>query len=128
MSGASEVELRHIPVEIGSKVLTDGEVYTRMSNGDWIGRSTDFSVSDVNMSRREGVEVLEGRADPTMEVILFKPSGKYYTEDDNWRIPREAIGPHDMKSSPQFRRIDEGAVLIPEQEPWGYPHLFPGTK
>jgi hypothetical protein len=57
-------------------------------------------------------------------VILFKASGKYYTEEW-WRIPDNAIGPHDMKWSKDFRRIDGGAVLVDSQEPWGYPHLFP---
>ena len=71
-------------------------------------------------------------------VILFKPSGKYYTEE-SWRIPtrikdhspmrgnyvRGPIGPFDMRHSPDFRRIDGGAVLVESQEPWGYPHLFP---
>lgn len=61
-----------------------------------------------------------------VSVILFKRSGKYYTEE-KWRVPAGAIGPFDMQSSPDFRRIDAGAVLIPAQEPWGFPHLFPGN-
>lgn len=60
-------------------------------------------------------------------VILFKPSGKYYTEE-SWRVPENAIGPYDMERSPDFRRISGGAVLIDSQEPWGYPHLFPGVR
>lgn len=56
-------------------------------------------------------------------VILFKPSGKYYTEEE-WTIPPNAIGPYDMSSSPDFRRISGGAVLVVTQEPWGYPHLL----
>lgn len=40
----------------------------------------------------------------TATVILFKPSGKYYTEEP-WRIPEDAIGPYDMQRSPDFRRI-----------------------
>lgn len=72
-------------------------------------------------------------------VILFKPNGKYYTKEE-WRIPetvpdhseyrgdfvRTVIGPYDMRHSPDFRRISGGAVLVESQEPWGYPHLFPG--
>jgi hypothetical protein len=57
-------------------------------------------------------------------VILFKPSGKYYTEE-RWRIPDGAIGPFDMDQSPDFRRIAGGPVLVETQEPWGFPHLFP---
>jgi hypothetical protein len=70
-----------------------------------------------------------------VKVILFKEFGKYYTEEE-WEVPatvrdtpesreRPAIGPYDMWHSPNFRRIGNGAVLIPSQEPWGYPHLFP---
>lgn len=69
-------------------------------------------------------------------VILFKPSGKYYCEEE-WRIPkmvpvpgtsrmRNVIGPYDMGFSPDFRRISGGSVLVETQEPWNYPHLFPG--
>lgn len=57
-------------------------------------------------------------------VILFKPSGKYYTKE-KWTVPDGAIGPYDMRHSPDFRRIDGGAVLVDTQEPWGFPHLFP---
>lgn len=77
-------------------------------------------------------------------VILFRPSGKYYT-DEYWRIPTyqdaienmgygytyaagDLITPYGMVYSPDFRRIDGGPVLVPTQEPWGYPHLFPGLK
>ena len=59
-------------------------------------------------------------------VILFKKSGKYYTEEQ-WRIPAGAIGPYDMALSPDFRRIDDGPVLVETQEPWGFPHLFPAN-
>lgn len=58
-------------------------------------------------------------------VVLFKPSGKYYTEE-YWEVPPDAIGPYAMKDSPDFRRIGSGAVLVDTQEPWGFPHLFPG--
>ena len=61
-----------------------------------------------------------------VRVTLFKPSGKFYTSED-WRIPEEAIGPFDMDRSPDFRRIDGGAVLIHGYSPWGFPHLFPST-
>lgn len=60
------------------------------------------------------------------KVILFKPSGKYYTEEE-WEVPDwENWGPHCLSKSPDFRRIGGGAVLVEAQEPWGYPHLFPG--
>jgi hypothetical protein len=58
-----------------------------------------------------------------VKVTLFKPSGKYYTEEE-WTIPDLAMGPWDMQESPDFHRIDNGPVLIPSQEPWGYPFLL----
>jgi len=61
----------------------------------------------------------------TATVILFKPSGKYYTEEE-WAIPEDARGPHDMVRSPDFRQISGGAVLVDTQEPWGYPCLIWG--
>lgn len=61
--------------------------------------------------------------DGMAEVILFKPSGKYYTSE-YWDIPEDAIGPFDMVYSSDFRRISGGAVLVGTQEPWGYSHLF----
>jgi hypothetical protein len=80
-----------------------------------------------------------GEVPVRVTVILFKPMGKYYTEED-WTVPeivkdwsesrggfeRECLAPFDMIQSPDFRRISGGAVLVPTQEPWGYPHLFPG--
>jgi hypothetical protein len=66
-----------------------------------------------------GPVATEGRA----KVILFKPSGKYYTEEE-WTVPDPALGPYDMAQSPDFRRISGGAVLVVSQEPWGYPFLF----
>lgn len=56
-------------------------------------------------------------------VILFKPTGKYYTEEE-WRIPEKAIGPYDMLFSDDFRTIGGGPVLVVTQEPWGFPHLL----
>jgi hypothetical protein len=83
--------------------------------------------------RREVAAILDS---PTASVVLFKPGGKYYTTEA-WRIPprvpseirpgrmRETTGPYDMEYSPDFHRIDGGAVLVESQEPWGYPFLFP---
>lgn len=57
------------------------------------------------------------------KVTLFKPSGKYYTEEE-WEIPENAIGPYDMAESPDFRAIGGGPVLVETQEPWGFPDLL----
>ena len=47
-------------------------------------------------------------------VILFKPSGRYYTEEE-WEVPGGALGPFDMRWSPDFRRISGGPVLVDTQ-------------
>lgn len=71
------------------------------------------------------------------KVVLFRRSGKYYTEEE-WEIPeivkdhsefrgdfeRSPIGPWDMEHSEDFHRIDGGPVLVSTQEPWGYPFLL----
>jgi hypothetical protein len=62
---------------------------------------------------------------PKAKVVLFKPSGKYYTEEQ-WEIPEGSVGPWDMQLSRDFHRIAGGSVLVEAQEPWEYPHLFPG--
>lgn len=64
---------------------------------------------------------------PTAKVILFKPTGKFHTEEE-WRIPTGAIGPYDMAQSPDFRQIAGGPVLVETQEPWGFPHLLTGAR
>jgi len=72
----------------------------------------------------DGKPIFYRRRQPkTAKVILFKPSGKYYSSEE-WEIPEDAIGPHDMARSKDFRRFPGGAVLV-EDEPWGFPHLFP---
>lgn len=74
----------------------------------------------------------------TAKVILFKPSGKYYTEE-RWEIPTydetlerggnggDSAIPYCMRFSKDFRQIDGGPALVITQEPWGYPHLIQGT-
>jgi poly-beta-hydroxyalkanoate depolymerase len=76
------------------------------------------------------------------KVILFRHSGKYYTEEE-WEVPTSAAEaaqvaierrliffpgdmtvPYVMRYSKDFRRIDDGKVLVVSQEPWGYPHLL----
>lgn len=66
-------------------------------------------------------------------VILFKPSGKYYT-DSLWEIPTlaqvlagggnrgDAMIPYCMRYSPDFQ--PGWIALVETQEPWGYPHLI----
>lgn len=69
------------------------------------------------------------------KVILFKPEGKYYTEEE-WEVPTaeqvragggmrgDLVGPFCMTYSPDFHAIAGGPVLVPSQEPWGYPFLI----
>ena len=69
-------------------------------------------------------------------MILFKDSGKYYTEEE-WEIPTKEeiiakggmggdvfIPQAAMEYSNDFRRIGHGPVLVESQEPWGYPGLI----
>lgn len=89
------------------------------------------------MSARDDLADLLGVADASKSerrasVMLFKPSGTYYTTD-SWVVPVGAIGPYDMENSPDFRRIGgTGPVLVCSDgelagdENWGFPHLFPG--
>lgn len=68
------------------------------------------------------------------KVILFKESGKYYTEEE-WEIPTEdevlarfgnrgdSVIPYCMVYSLDAHTIG-GPVLVETQEPWGYPHLL----
>lgn len=75
------------------------------------------------------------------KVILFKDSGKYYTEEE-WEIPTAEDLAEAQKNLPQetrwyefmpgcliysrdFRRIGgTGPVYVCTQEPWGFPHLL----
>lgn len=72
---------------------------------------------------KDAAEARVRRGEHKARVILFKIGGKYYTEEE-WRVPNTAIGPYDMAESPDFRRIAGGPVLVPAQEPWGYPFLI----
>jgi hypothetical protein len=95
----------------------------------------DIAEFQVNQEDRDRQLVLEeliscvrglvGTVQSHVTVQLYRPGGKYSTEEQ-WRIPAGAIGPYDMINSPDFRRISNGSVVVPAQEPWSYPHLFPG--
>jgi hypothetical protein len=89
--------------------------------GDTVGWDDEYA-------RVEALKILRGSGTPRDEpvgdivngyalAVLFQPSGKYYTEEQ-WRIPKGALGPYDMGRSPDFHRISGGPVLVPSQEPW----------
>lgn len=68
----------------------------------------------------------------TATVVLFKPSGNYYTTE-SWRTPEGAFGPYDMRFSPDFWQVDgTGMVLVTSEaefdgdENWGFPFLLEG--
>lgn len=110
--------------------LTAGAVQSRLRQ--LANRAWD-ALSDENRDRQLILEQLIGDlrrlAGPEPKratVILFKFGGKYYTEEE-WRIPEKTMGPWDMRDSPDFRTIGGGPVLVPEQEPWGFPHLIIGA-
>ena len=64
----------------------------------------------------------------TIEVLLFKESGKYYTTDQ-WRLP-EGFTPGEsavvMRNSPDYRNL-YGPVLIPESDVFTVPHILTGA-
>ncbi len=62
----------------------------------------------------------------TVEVELFKQSGKWgYTE--TWRVPeRHGEGAVSMRNSPDYRNIG-GPVLIPESDVFTVPHILTGA-
>lgn len=67
----------------------------------------------------------------TATVVLFKDSGKYYTSE-SWIVPDGAVGPYDMRYSPDFRQIGGGQVLVTSDAEfdgdtnWGFPFLLDG--
>lgn len=106
------------------------------SDGAWTSSQSGIHCCNGTEHHREG-EVIRLSPDDGLpycrehfprraRVLLFKPDGKYYTEE-HWLIPANAIVPYEMWRSSDFRRISGGAVLVDTQEPWGYPHLFPAT-
>jgi len=62
----------------------------------------------------------------TVEVELFKESGKWgYTE--TWRVPEgHSEGAVSMRRSPDYRNIG-GPVLIPESDVFSVPHILTGA-
>lgn len=83
---------------------------------------------------REQYPSLRGKAQKLIEsgvvkatVTLFKPSGKYYTEAE-WLVPEDAIGPYDMRRSPDCKLAPGWSALVGSIEPWGYPHLIHGES
>jgi hypothetical protein len=92
--------------------LTAGAVQTRVRQ---LADAAWDALSDENKDRQIVLETLigdlrrlGGKAPTHATVQLFKPGGKWYT-DESWRIPPGAIG---------------GPVLVETQEPWGYPFLL----
>lgn len=84
--------------------------------------------------REKAAEELKARQHAglrTATVTTFKESGKYNTVHA-WRVPVDAIGPGDMKRSPDFKLpagwtalVDaDAAEEFPEAVNWGFPHLL----
>lgn len=96
--------------------------------------ATDARTCVVEVARDLGVAA-QAASTRTATVTLFKDNGRYYT-GEAWRVPVKATDPRDMALSPDFRRIDGGAVLVdayaaeesPESVNWGIPHLFPSES
>jgi hypothetical protein len=70
-------------------------------------------------------------AQRTATVTLFKESGKY-SDIHAWRVPADAIGPWDMKRSPDFNLPPGWTALVdtdaseyfPGAVNWGFPCLL----
>lgn len=70
-------------------------------------------------------------AQRTATVTTFKESGKYNTTHA-WRVPEDAIGPWDMRRSPDFNLPAGWTALVdadaspqfPGAVNWGFPHLL----
>jgi hypothetical protein len=105
--------------------LTAGAVQTRIRQilKDAKSARGVRSSQETLAAMVKDLEHLAGNPPTHATVILFKPSGKYYTEE-SWRIPENAIGPWTMRRSPDWRCTDGWTVLVVEQEPWGYPQLL----
>lgn len=94
-------------------------------------QETDARSCIVEVAPDLGIAAQEAST-RTATVTLFKDNGRYYTAEA-WRVPVNATDPRDMELSPDFRRIDGGAVLVdaeaateyPEAVNWGIPHLCP---
>lgn len=88
-----------------------------------IGSVTSIKSTTLPIDLVDNPVGIEKPSHTHARVILFKASGKYYTEEQ-WEIPEGAIGPYDMQRSKDFRRIDNGPVLVVTQEPWGFPYIL----
>lgn len=111
-----------LPNQTGDIIELNGHRYTMDRFGAWINNATGEQSITAWLDQPEAT-IIKGQPNPEAQVILFKDSGKYYTEE-TWAIPQGAMGPFDMQCSQDFRRIGGGAVLVVTQEPWGYPHVF----
>lgn len=77
------------------------------------------------------IKVQQAAGKRTATVTTFKESGKYNTIHA-WRVPVDAIGPWDMKHSPDFNLpagwtalVDTDAALeFPDAVNWGFPCLL----
>lgn len=138
-----EVPEKRISSQAGLAALRQGATLAGPSARSRRWRRQEAATHRAGMTNNEPTlheEVVDSPTEPTKAlVMLFKPSGKYYTEE-YWRIPTreqaerhegflpgDMVTPYVMRYSPDFRRISGGAVLVVSQEPWGYPHLMPGT-
>lgn len=82
-----------------------------------------FGSRDEYTSLRDKAQRLIESGVAKATVTLFKSSGKYYTEAE-WLVPADAIGPYDMRRSPDCKLAPGWSALIESIEPWGYPHLI----
>jgi hypothetical protein len=95
------------------------------------------TTENPDITRREQessqLKAQQEAGDRTATVTTFKESGKYNTIHA-WRVPADAIGPWDMKHSPDFSLPAGWTVLVdadaapefPGAVNWGFPCLLHG--
>lgn len=104
---------------------TQGVIANRFRESD---RSATSTIVEMNPDLGAGAQAA---CDRKASVTLFKESGTYSTVAP-WRVPVNAIGPGDMRMSPDFQCLPGGSVLVdamaaeefPETRNWGFPYLI----
>ena len=95
--------------------------------------SNEIQTPDLTRREQAAAEIKaqQEAGQRTATVTTFKESGKYSTIHA-WRVPVDAIGPYDMKRSPDFSLpagwtalVDtDAAPEFPGAVNWGFPCLL----
>lgn len=117
-----------LPTTVGSVVRFENVLYEHREKG-WEEQESGIPVL-VPLIDDDETEIVHDAgsedgsfSDPSIEVVLFTDSGEA-KERELWRIPQCAMGPEDMRLSPDFRRVGDGDILVRTQKPWHREHRF----